>query len=220
MNQYREFIQQAKIHNDTEFRSLDPLKVRLDRFIFTFIPPLAVQLRSIYRLVCTLSHGQATVERGFSDNKFIEQDNLDTDNMIARRRVYSYMKEGGYDAATFPLTEKLLKSVDKSHEQYEKFRKEQQKKKTSDELNAEKIKLLDELADARKTKDQLTSSSTKFSMDADHLCLKAGKAKNYSDIMSLVLQSNTLRQKSNESKRKAETLDDQIKDIHKKLRLL
>ena len=64
----------------------------LDDFYFkdiniTKYPDLA----SAAKLVFTLSHGQASVERRFSVNKAIINDNISTDCIVGKRLVRDYM---------------------------------------------------------------------------------------------------------------------------------
>lgn len=42
-----------------------------------------------------LSHGQATVERGFSINKEVEADNLQEDTIVTRRLVCDFISQHG-----------------------------------------------------------------------------------------------------------------------------
>ena len=60
---------------------------RLDNFHITKYPDLT----SVVKLVLTLSHGQASVEMGFSVNKAIITDNISTDSIVGKRLLRDYM---------------------------------------------------------------------------------------------------------------------------------
>ena len=50
------------------------------------------QLWEVFKLLLTLSHGQAAVERGFSTNKLSMKANMNQESLIALRRVHDGMK--------------------------------------------------------------------------------------------------------------------------------
>ena len=74
------------------------------------------------RILLTLSHGQATVERGFSINRETVVVNLGQHNLIAKRVIKDYV--GGVE--NFVLSESLLKSARQARQKYEIHLKEQQ----------------------------------------------------------------------------------------------
>ena len=64
----------------------------LDRFLGLYMDRKKFdKLRNICKLIFTLSHGQAAVERGFSMNKEILVENLQQKSLISKRMVYDYM---------------------------------------------------------------------------------------------------------------------------------
>ena len=74
------------------FRTKDKSQ-RLDEFFFGKLqvekrfPKLSV----LMKIVCTLSHGQASVERGFSFNKGLAEVNLAEKSLVSRRMISDYM---------------------------------------------------------------------------------------------------------------------------------
>jgi len=46
-------------------------------------------------MLLVLSHGQATVERGFSVNKQVETDNLHEESVVAKRAICDYVSYVG-----------------------------------------------------------------------------------------------------------------------------
>ena len=49
------------------------------------------ELREIVKMLLVLSHGQATVERGFSVNKQMEVENLAEESLVAKRIISDYV---------------------------------------------------------------------------------------------------------------------------------
>ena len=46
---------------------------------------------NVVKMLLVLSHGQATVERGFSINKQVETDNLTEQSLVAKRTICDYV---------------------------------------------------------------------------------------------------------------------------------
>ncbi len=69
-----------------EFLSFPPMQKRLDVFLSSFLYNYPERFAFCQKLLI-LSHGQATVERGFSVNKEIEICNMQEDTLVAQRLV-------------------------------------------------------------------------------------------------------------------------------------
>jgi len=76
------------------------------RTLMQFIPGLTTmsdkksycKLWNVVQMVLVLSHGQATVERGFSVNRQTEAENLDEQTVVARRIICDHVQfVGGID---------------------------------------------------------------------------------------------------------------------------
>jgi len=72
----------------------------------------------VFKLVFTLSRGQASVERGFSINKELLTDNLEEVSLISQRMVYDYINESGKSITEIPKCNELLKSCKLSRSRY------------------------------------------------------------------------------------------------------
>ena len=62
------------------------------------------------QLVCCLSHGQSSVERGFSLNKDTAKQNMHEDSFIARRLVKDHLLANNVTPATFHINKDLILS--------------------------------------------------------------------------------------------------------------
>ena len=67
---------------------------RLDTFYWKWCDGISTfkKLVEVSKVILTLSHGQASVERSFSVNKSLLVENLATKSLIAQRIIYGYMK--------------------------------------------------------------------------------------------------------------------------------
>ena len=89
IQQYSEFIQQGSMSEASQFSGFDPASCRADKFFYDRLAnnPSYAKLWAALKIILLLSHGQATVERGFSVNKEVESYNLQADTFSARRII-------------------------------------------------------------------------------------------------------------------------------------
>ena len=133
---------------------------RLDVFYFH-----AMKVRSKYpslakllELMLTLSHGQADVERGFSTNKSVIEDNISELSVVSKRLVRDH-----YNAnKSFEVNQKVIISCRHARFRYTEYLKEKRDlaNETSNEaareiLNSEITDLSDKINSLTKTRDHL-----------------------------------------------------------------
>ena len=70
-------------------------------------PDLAMVMKTVF----TLSHGQASVERGFNDNNIALKQNQKDDTIVARRFIKNYLSANNLLPHTVTINQKLVKSV-------------------------------------------------------------------------------------------------------------
>lgn len=70
------------------------MQKRLDIFLRSAMKPYP-ELWGFFKKQLILSHGQATVERGFSINKEVESDNILEDTVVTRRLVCDFITQNG-----------------------------------------------------------------------------------------------------------------------------
>ena len=77
IQQYSDFIE-GNVSQVSEFSGFDPALCRVYKFFHDRLAnnPSYAKLWAVVKTVMLLSHGQATVERGFSINKQVESDSL------------------------------------------------------------------------------------------------------------------------------------------------
>ncbi|PIK52262.1 Asparagine--tRNA ligase, cytoplasmic [Apostichopus japonicus] len=118
-------------HNPAKFREFDTCKDRLDCFLFGQMAGKD-EYRALWGYVVVklllLSHGQATVERGFSFNKQIEVENLQERSFISQRLVQDYIRSVG-GTLNVPITKQLILSAGAARQRYVTYLDEQNKKK-------------------------------------------------------------------------------------------
>jgi len=87
----------ANAATELQFNEFEKSKDRLDRFDYSVIGQKSdfVELFSVVRCVLTLSHGNASVESGFSVNGDMLVENLHEDSLVAQRIVYDSVQDAG-----------------------------------------------------------------------------------------------------------------------------
>ena len=112
-----------------EFKNFDFYKERMDDFYVTILgeKPKFKELFNVVRLVCILSHGNATAESGFSTNSDVFVENLLEKSVVAQRQVYDGIHHSK-GVLKVDITKSLIKSVNISHSTYQEALKESRKK--------------------------------------------------------------------------------------------
>ena len=79
--------------NGDDFLQFDPANDRLDVFYWKHINDIksVEKLAEVLKIILTLSHGQAAVERGFSVNSSVLVENLSTISLISQRIVHDHL---------------------------------------------------------------------------------------------------------------------------------
>ena len=93
LNQFSKLLEESTKLFHQEFNEFKREICRLDDFYFKTlkIGGKYPELAQVVKLVLILSHGQATVERGFSNNKVVLKDNQTSESIVARRFINDYM---------------------------------------------------------------------------------------------------------------------------------
>ena len=75
------------------------------------------QLCKVIKMVLTLFHGQASVERGFNINKAMLQPNLMSKSLTSQRLVYDHMKVHNSSAESVVITKQSKHAVKRARNQ-------------------------------------------------------------------------------------------------------
>ena len=112
----------ARVNLNERFENFSENDSRLDGFYYDVIGQDKSYKHPLFviRIVLIFSHGQASVESGFSINSSIIVENLNEDSLIAQRLVYDSVNSlGGIKKIdTIPINKEMLKSVKDSNKNY------------------------------------------------------------------------------------------------------
>ncbi|KAJ8352262.1 hypothetical protein SKAU_G00237380 [Synaphobranchus kaupii] len=116
--------------DDLTTTKIKPLEQRLDVFLHSTLSKSYPELLRFCQSLLLLSHGQATVERGFSINEEVETCNLLEESVEAQRLICDQFSVCG-GVLKVPLTKELLASAASASPQYRIHLELQRKKRES-----------------------------------------------------------------------------------------
>ena len=113
LGQHREFA--ATLHRDmmVDCESFNEAVTRLDTFYTDHDFHRKQQFAELWHvfLMFTLSHGQVSVERGFSVNKDVLAPNLTKESLVAQRFIHNALTSGGIkDVSKYQISTELMAS--------------------------------------------------------------------------------------------------------------
>lgn len=163
---------------------------RLDEFFYELmgLSSSYVELWNVVKLLLVLSHGQATVERGFSVNRQIAVENLKELSYISQRIICDAVEKAG-GVLSIPITKDLRKSVSAARNRYNAHMEAQKKEKLEEFRQSKRRLVEDELDSMRQKKKKLEAVIADLTASADRY---AERAEASNDI-TFIVKSNSLR---------------------------
>lgn len=215
--QYLSIVKEDLKKNLDIFKKFDPSKKRLDDFFFHDLPTsIPAELSSILKLVFTLSHGQASVERGFSVNNIVLKTNMKPESITARKIIIDHMRSKELQPHTLPINRKLLRSVNLSRQRYSEYLRNQKKDAKENEANQQLALVASDLKNELARKKSLVDMCEVLDREFVELVNKAEKKND----MSLLVKGNALKRKSEEKEREIADITAGILILQEKKRKL
>lgn len=192
--EYTELLQQER----NQLRLFQKGLNRLDEFFYQLMGLNSSYVWNVVKLLLVLSHGQATVERGFSINRQVAVENLADLSYISQRMICDAVDKAG-GILSVPITKELRTSVSAARNRYNAHL-EAQKQEKLDDMRCSKRRLInDEIDNIKKRKRELEAVIADLTVSADRHFEKAEA----SNDITFVVKSNSLRKTA---KSKAEEL--------------
>ena len=213
LSQFKDFMDiEIKAVKLESFKSTHP-KNRLDDFYYQHACISNYKEMSfVVRLVLTLSHVQAAVERGFSINNTSVKTNMTPVSIISRRIIKDHLIANQLKPHTVHITASLIKSFRSARQAYmiELDNAKKEKEKTEEEQKAMHI-----TADIEKLNQKIKTAKKAIEMMEKEVteCMELAEKKN---DLNYVKKANGLKRKSSETKQEVELLEKQIGEFEKK----
>lgn len=204
--EYTELLQQEK----NQLRLFQKGSNRLDEFFHELIGLNFSygELWNVVKLLLVLSHGQATVERGFSINRQVAVENLTDLSYVSQRIICDAVEKAG-GILSVPITKELRISVSAARNRYSAHIEAQKQEKLDDARHSKRRLINDEIDSMKKRKKELEAVVADLTGSADRYSEKAEQ----SNDITFVVKSNSLRRTA---KTKAEELKNIIQLIQEK----
>ena len=112
---------------------------RLDDFYFQKLKiSKYAELSAILKIIITLSHGQSDVERGFSCNTHLLEENIKDDSIASKRLIKDHLVSNNLKLHMLEITSQIRASCRRARQRYHSYLEDQ--KKMQDKLSSEKAK--------------------------------------------------------------------------------
>ena len=152
--QYEEFLTSASSEYKNHFLDYCRNSDSIDKFLGLYIDKKKFdKFWNICKIIFTLSHVQAAVERGFSVNREIIVENLQQKPLISQRLVYDYITvKHASSLYEYAIPNALLLECKSSHAKYVQFLEDQKKANERAEKSRKTTLTLDEISEVKKKK--------------------------------------------------------------------
>ena len=212
LSQYSEFTERATQVHKSEFEDFDFTDQRLDAFLQKHIGLVGSlsKLWDVVKFLLCLSHGQASVERGFSVNRQLMIENMKETTFVAQRTIHDHILSiDGFHKLV--ISNELLTSAKAGRQRYHAHL-EEQRQLAKNVAKSHKRKSVDEAkADFQKKKKRLETEITTLQFDADKLAKEAEVKRQ----LVLLTESNALRNAAKEKKIELENLNKELEECDK-----
>ena len=143
----------AKYEQNDAFVKFDYKNDRLDSFLSNILTTNDFKdIWHICKIIFVLSHGQSQVERGFSVNKEILQDNLQEKYLISQRLIYDTIHSTEQKLHDFAISPALYRSCKSAYSNYKIALDKAKGGKEKNESSLKRKTQEDELQDAKRRK--------------------------------------------------------------------
>lgn len=165
-------------------------------------------------MLLTISHGQASVERGYSVNNELLVENMQEKTVVTLRTVYDSIQATGQHFTELPFTPRLKRHVRASRMRYQQYLADQKKSQTDNEKSSKRKALQEDIQSAEKKRKLLKDSMESMTKEADQLAKKAETKHDF----TLLAKSNAFRQKVSEKADEYLKLEKKLQDLKQKLK--
>ena len=190
IRQYDEFVDTVVRPNLPAFKEFDFHKQRLDEFLQQHVAKSGSfpRLWEVMRMLLILSHGQATVEKGFSINRQVMVENMKERSFIAQRTIHDHLLHSG-GLGALVIDKPLLSAAASGRRKYAEYLEQQRADKAKSAKGVKRKELSDQITALEKRQKTVLCAKMSMTKDADTFSEQA-EAQN---DMTLIMKSNAFR---------------------------
>jgi len=167
----------------------------------------------VVKLLLLISHGQATVERGFSVNKQIMVENMKEKSFVAQRAICDHISNVG-GVLNVKMTKQLMMSCAGARQKYYMYLDEEKRKEKSHNQSLKRKTVNDELDDLKKKRKMVEDQVKSLQKSADEFAEKAETKGN----LNWIVKSNSLRRTAKDKMESIKEINTQIDEVLLKLK--
>ena len=216
-SEFRKFLEDDLKKENLKFQEFDHKTKRLDEFFFRDIDVSKYNsLSFVFKLIFTLSHGQAAVERGFSINNNVLLTNMKEETMVARKMICDHMRANNLKPDTININTDIIKAARGAAMKWKLAQEDERKAKESNEKDLRKEILSTDMEKLRVRCEQMKKTIKMLETDYGECLELADKTKD----MSYVSKGVGLKRKCEETKKELDVLEKQYSDLEAKRKKL
>lgn len=214
--QFDEFLSLTLKENQEKFSKFDWKEQRVDGFLGSFLHrnEKYKALWDVCQIVFICSHGQSSIERGFSVNKELLVENLSQQTLIGQRIVYDYFTSLNVKIHEYKITGDLSKSCKLANSRYKSALAEKKKTKEGNENDRKRKLMMDELADVKRHRDSTVSCIEVLNKDIEKYSFEAEEKRD----MDILSKANALRKAVTEKRELVKTLGNAVENLEKEIK--
>ena len=207
MYQFSQFLDDCA--DNPDFENFDPSEPtsRVDTLLYEHMADdkQLAKVWSVIKLLLLMSHGQATVERGFSVNKEVAVENLTERSFIAQRIIHDHIESVG-GLANVEISKQLLTSSAGARQKYLSYLDDQKRSKVSQENALKRKSTMEEIDVLKKKKRQFENDVESLLKSADEFAERAEDSRN----VTWIAKSNSLRRTAKEKMAALKDIEEQL----------
>ena len=182
-----------------EFKNCDFKKDRLDNILALYFTDSAKELWEVCKLIFTLSHRQSTIERDFSVNKEVLQDNLDEKSLISQRLVYDSLRSDSVlNVEEFVINQDIRRHCKLSSKRYKQDLEIKKQNSVSISRELKRKQKLEEIENFKRQKLSLTKTVNELRAAHEEELLKADGQQDMTCLAKAVSFLRTVKEKEAE----------------------
>lgn len=168
----------------------------------------------VVRILLVLSHGQASVERGFSVNRQTETENLTEESFVAKRIICDYVAFVGGIKNINVTNKELILAASSARQKYNMHLEELKTKAQAEQGEKKKRAISDEIDETKHKKQRLEQDISSLEASADVLLTKAESM----HAIKYVTEANSLRRTAKQKNEELKTVEQHLDTLLQQLR--
>ena len=207
VRQYGQYIDEVVAKSMPEYKFFKVADSRVDSLLYENMNSNQKfdRLWNVVQMLLLLSHGQASVERGFSVNRELEVVNLQKGTYVAQRIICDHIRSVG-GLMNVVISKALLAAASGSRQRYQMDQDQKKSMKVADQQSMKRKADEEELTLLKAKKQRLVCDIESLKESADSFADQAEK----NGDLTLIAKSNSMRRSATEKKKELNIIDNCI----------